>query len=73
VTADVADIACHEGGISTLHLSDGQALEADLFVDCTGPDARLLSRLGVEATPGGGCEQRGVTGQWNASVHPAGQ
>ncbi len=52
VTADVANIECREGAISSLHLSDGQALEADLFVDCTGPDARLLSRLGVEVTPG---------------------
>ena len=52
VTADVANIECREGAISSLHLSDGQVLEADLFIDCTGPDARLLSRLGVEVTPG---------------------
>ena len=52
VTADVANIECREGAITSLHLSDGQVLEADLFVDCTGPDARLLSRLGVDVTPG---------------------
>jgi len=52
VTAQVANIEIRGDAISTLNLSDGQALEADLFVDCTGPDARLLSRLGVEVTPG---------------------
>ena len=52
VTAEISDVECGEGTISALHLSDGQVLAADLFVDCTGPDARLLSRLGVEAPVG---------------------
>ena len=52
VTADLTGIECHEGTVSALHLSDGQVLKADLFVDCTGPDARLLTRLGVEGTSG---------------------
>ena len=52
VAADVASVECREDTISALHLSDGQTIEADLFVDCTGPDARLLSRLGVNATGG---------------------
>jgi tryptophan halogenase len=35
-----------------LRLSNGQVLEGDLFVDCTGPDARLLTSLGVQAPAG---------------------
>jgi tryptophan halogenase len=52
VTADISHVECSEGTISALHLSDGRVIAADLFVDCTGPDARLLSRLGVEAPVG---------------------
>lgn len=52
VTAAISDVVCNEGTISALRLSNGRVIEADLFVDCTGPDARLLSRLGVEE-PGG--------------------
>jgi len=37
-------------GIASIRLSDGQSLEADLFVDCTGPDASLLSSLGPTLT-----------------------
>jgi tryptophan 7-halogenase len=50
ITADVTDVECREGRIFALHLSDDQALKADLFVDCTGPDARLLSRQGADFT-----------------------
>ncbi len=52
VTAEISNVECGEGTISALHLSDGRVIAADLFVDCTGPDARLLSRLGVEAPVG---------------------
>ncbi|HEY6125766.1 MAG TPA: tryptophan 7-halogenase [Steroidobacteraceae bacterium] len=52
VTADILEVVCGEGTIFALRLSDGREIEADLFVDCTGPDARLLSRLGVEAPAG---------------------
>lgn len=34
-----------DGSIERLQLADGQSVEADLFVDCTGPEARLLSSL----------------------------
>ena len=34
-----------DGGIGTLRLVDGRRIEADLFLDCTGPSARLLSTL----------------------------
>jgi tryptophan halogenase len=52
VAAEISDVACGEGTISALRLSSGRVIEADLFVDCTGPDARLLSRLGAEAPVG---------------------
>ena len=52
VAATISDVVCDEGKISALRLSNGRVIEADLFVDCTGPDARLLSRLGVEAPVG---------------------
>jgi tryptophan halogenase len=52
ITAGVSDVVCNEGTISALRLSNDRVIEADLFVDCTGPDARLLSCLGVEAPVG---------------------
>jgi tryptophan 7-halogenase len=52
VTGDLAEIECNEGAISALRLSNGQTAAADLFVDCTGPDARLLTRLGSQAPAG---------------------
>ena len=52
VTADITAVECREGAITALRLSDGQVLDADLFVDCSGPDARLLSALGVGAVAG---------------------
>ena len=47
VRAGVADIELSAGGIGGLRLSDGQRVAADLFIDCTGPEATLLSRLGA--------------------------
>jgi tryptophan halogenase len=52
VTAEITDVVCGEGTISALRLSNGRVIAADLFVDCTGPDARLLSCLKVEAPAG---------------------
>jgi tryptophan halogenase len=52
IPADVSEVECREGSISALRLSNGQVLEGDLFVDCTGPDARLLTSLGVQAPAG---------------------
>lgn len=44
---DVADVDVREDGIvAAIILSDGARVEADLFVDCTGPAARIRSRLG---------------------------
>ena len=44
--AGIGDVVTREGEIAGLTLSDGTSVEADLYVDATGPDARLLSRLG---------------------------
>ncbi|MFL6759443.1 tryptophan 7-halogenase [Sphingomonas sp.] len=34
-----------DGSIEALLLADGQRIEADLFIDCTGPAARIRSRM----------------------------
>lgn len=52
VASEISDVECVDGTISALRLSNGREIAADLFVDCTGPDARLLSRLGAEAPVG---------------------
>lgn len=45
IIADVADVETHSDAISAVHLSNGQSVSADLFIDCTGPEAALLSKL----------------------------
>jgi tryptophan 7-halogenase len=52
LSAGASEVECREGQIHALRLSDGQTINADLFVDCTGPDARLLSRMDVKFTGG---------------------
>lgn len=50
VTGDFAGVERREdGGIAALRLGDGQRIEADLFLDCAGPSAPLLSAVGGEA------------------------
>lgn len=46
VDGTLADVECGDGGISSIRLSDGRSLRADLYIDCTGPEALLLSKLG---------------------------
>ena len=58
MAADLADVEFHEGGVTALRLADGQSVSGDLFVDCTGPDARLLTALGVR--PPGGRRLKGM-------------
>jgi tryptophan 7-halogenase len=41
----IEGVEAGERGIAAIRLTDGTALAADLFVDCTGPDAQLLSAL----------------------------
>lgn len=44
--SDLADVERGpEGRISALRLSNGQRVEADLFIDCTGPAARLICEV----------------------------
>ena len=50
IQSEITDIDTGPEGLDVLHLSDGQTLSADMFVDCTGPEAALLSRLGVSLT-----------------------
>jgi tryptophan 7-halogenase len=45
-SGDIGEIEPREdGGIAALQLTNGTRVEADLFVDCTGPSARLLTAL----------------------------
>ena len=46
IDSAVEEIECGETGISAIRLSSGQPLVADLYVDCTGPQASLLAKLG---------------------------
>jgi hypothetical protein len=52
VEGTLAEVERGERDITSIRLSDGTALEADLFVDCTGPDAALLSSLGAASLGG---------------------
>ena len=52
IGADVSEIECEQDRIASLRLADGQSVRGDLFVDCTGPEASLLTRLGVRAPEG---------------------
>lgn len=52
ITATISAVECADGAINSLRLEDGRSISADLYVDCTGPDATLLSSLGVEAPVG---------------------
>jgi tryptophan 7-halogenase len=52
VPAGIADVESRDGTIAAVRLSNGQVLNGDLFVDCTGPDARLLTSLGASAPRG---------------------
>jgi tryptophan halogenase len=47
ITAPIARIDADAQAIHAIHFADGGALRADLYVDCTGSDPALLSRLGA--------------------------
>lgn len=47
VAGVLAEVESGPAGIASIRLADGQSITADLYVDCTGPDALLLSRLGT--------------------------
>lgn len=46
VDGTLAEVECGEGGIASIRLADGRSLKADWYIDCTGPEALLLSSLG---------------------------
>jgi tryptophan halogenase len=52
IATDVSDVECREGNVAALRLADGQTVTGDLFIDCTGPDARLLTQLGIRGPEG---------------------
>jgi tryptophan halogenase len=43
--APFAEVMSGDDGIDGLRLTDGQVIAADYFVDCSGPEARLLGRI----------------------------
>ncbi|WP_325284506.1 tryptophan 7-halogenase [Sphingomonas sp.] len=45
VTGELAGVDLRHEGIAAVRLIDGRTLDADLYVDCTGPQASLLSSL----------------------------
>lgn len=47
IQGDLADVELAGDAIVSLRLADGRSQSGDLFIDCTGPQARLLSRLGA--------------------------
>lgn len=45
ISGGVGRVEPKDGGVAALLLTDGRRVEADLFVDCTGPSARLLAAI----------------------------
>jgi tryptophan halogenase len=52
IVAAITGIDCLADSIRQVRLSDAQSISADLFIDCTGPDAALIGRLGAEMING---------------------
>ncbi|MBW8733265.1 MAG: tryptophan 7-halogenase [Asticcacaulis sp.] len=52
IKANIADVECHADEIICLRPTDGEPIKADLYIDATGPDAVLLSRLGARRPDG---------------------
>ncbi|ESQ89413.1 tryptophan halogenase [Asticcacaulis sp. AC460] len=48
IAADISAIDAADGVINAIHLSDGQTLTADLWIDATGAQATLLSHIAGE-------------------------
>ncbi|MCO4799585.1 MAG: tryptophan 7-halogenase [Colwelliaceae bacterium] len=60
IDSDIEDIQIDKGEITSLKLTNGALIQASLFIDCTGPNAQLLSQLGSK--PGEGRKLRAVKG-----------
>ncbi|MGZ3306406.1 MAG: tryptophan 7-halogenase [Asticcacaulis sp.] len=54
LTGDIVRVERDGEAISSVELKDGRSLKADLYVDCTGPDARLAGPSGRNLTGGQG-------------------
>jgi tryptophan halogenase len=52
VDGALAAVERGESGIASIRLVDGQSLTADLYIDCTGPEASLLASLGLASPEG---------------------
>jgi tryptophan halogenase len=52
ITPAITDIEQGADGVRALRLADGSTHTADLYVDCTGAEARLISRLGMPPCAG---------------------
>ncbi|TWX69063.1 tryptophan 7-halogenase [Colwellia sp. C1TZA3] len=48
IQSDLLEAKVVDEHITSLRLNDGSCIEADLFIDCSGTDARLMSTLGVK-------------------------
>jgi len=48
IQSDFLEAKVADEHITSLHLNDGSCVKADLFIDCSGIDARLISALGVK-------------------------
>lgn len=52
ISAQIGSVQRSDAAITSVTLSDGQSLTADLFVDCTGPATPLQSRSASDAQQG---------------------
>lgn len=57
----IADVRVADGRILAIRMADGALVTADLFVDCTGPSAMLLTSLGAQDLDG-----RSLHAAWSA-------
>ncbi|MGJ8692694.1 MAG: tryptophan 7-halogenase [Thalassotalea sp.] len=48
IQSELVEAKVADDHITSLQLHDGSCIEADLFIDCSGTDAKLISALGVK-------------------------
>ncbi|WP_426357034.1 tryptophan 7-halogenase [Pseudocolwellia sp. HL-MZ19] len=48
IQSELSEAKVADEHITSLRLNDGSYIEADLFIDCSGTDAKLMSALGVK-------------------------
>ncbi|MDU0352738.1 tryptophan 7-halogenase [Paraglaciecola aquimarina] len=48
IQSDLLEVEVEDEHIARLRLNDDSSIEADLFIDCSGPDAKLISALDVK-------------------------